>query len=117
MVEPLRMTCIPVSCLKFLSEDEEGLWIEEGGKKDALGTSRVSLPTFADHRLGLVLRVLHQRLLVNVVDGRPVPNLLVYATLFWWAYKDLDKADQPIIVSDDYPYLTWAGCHNTGQSP
>ena len=219
----------------FITEDEEGVWVEEGGRKDALSTSRVSLPTFAGHRQGLVLRVLHQELLVNVVDGRPVPNLFVYpkpwyrdgammamafektnnlhlikkwvtdlgepfdknnggeaeadnpgqvlylvslasdkdhlvvpaarksllqfetdghisgrsdfaphpvyqtkwakfglrslglddpytvpkvndgyATLCWWACKDGDNADQPVIVSDDYPYLTWAGCHYTG---
>ncbi len=223
------------SC-SYLVEDEEGVWIEENGEKTSLSASRVSLPTFADHRLGLVLRVLHQELLVNVVDGRPVPNLFVYpkpwyrdgammamvfkktnnvhlikewveslrepfdrnngneteadnpgqvlylvslvsdkshplvstarqalsgfetaghiagrsdfalhpvsqtkwakfgltslgladpytlpqvddgyATLFWWAYKDLDKTGQSVIVSDDYPYLTWAGCHYTGQ--
>lgn len=220
----------------FITEDEEGVWVEEGGKKNPLSTGRVSLPDFADHRQGLVLRVLHQELLVNVVDGRPVPNLFVYpkpwyrdgammamvfektnnlhlikkwvanlrepfdknnggeteadnpgqilylvslvsdkdhllvpaarkalmrfetnghisgrsdfaphpvyqtkwakfglqslglddpytvpkvedryASLFWWDYKNGDKADQPVILSDDYPYLTWAGCHYTGQ--
>lgn len=224
------------SCV-YLVEDEEGIWMEADGKRESLSASRVTLPTFTDHRLGLVLRVLHQELLVNVVDGRPVPNLFVYpkpwyrdgammamafkrtnnvhlikpwienlrdpfdrnngneteadnpgqalylvslvsdkshplvsaaqqalrkfevdghiagrsdfalhpvyqtkwakfgltslgladpytlpqiddgyATLFWWAYKDLDKAGQSVIVSDDYPYLTWAGCHTTGQT-
>jgi len=220
----------------FITEDEEGVWVEEGNKKNALSMGKVSLPSFAGYRHALVLRVLHQELLVNVVDGRPVPNLFVYpkpwyrdgammamafaktgnlqlvkkwvadlrepfdknnggeaeadnpgqvlylvslvsdknhllvpaarkalrrfetdghisgrtdfaphpvyqtkwakfglqslgladpyavpkvadgyATLFWWAFKDGDKADQPVIVSDDYPYLTWAGCHYTGK--
>ena len=219
----------------FITEDEEGVWVEEGGRKDALSMGRVSLPAFTSHRHSLVLRVLHQELLVNVVNGRPVPNLFVYpqpwyrdgammamafektnnlhlitkwvadlcepfdrnnggeaeadnpgqvlylvslvsdknhvvvpaarkalmqletdghisgrsdfaphpvyqtqwakfglrslglddpytvpkvndgyATLCWWTFKDGDNADQPVIVSDDYPYLTWAGCHSTG---
>jgi len=38
-----------------------------------------------------------------------------YATLFWWAYKDDDKPGQQVIASDDYPYLTWAGCHYASQ--
>jgi hypothetical protein len=220
----------------YITEDEEGVWVEEHGAKKPLSLSRVSLPTFADQRHGLVLRVLHQELLVNVVEGRPVPNFFVYAkpwyrdgammamafektnnlhlirnwvadlrepfdknnggeeeadnlgqvlylislasdkdhalvptvrraltrfekdghilgrsdfaehpvyqtkwakfglrslgledpytvphvddgyaTLFWWAYMGDDKTDQSVIVSNDYPYLTWAGCHCTGQ--
>lgn len=212
------------------------MWVEEDGAKNALSESCVSLPTFADRRHGPVLRVLHQELLVNVVDGRPVPNLFVYpkpwyrdgammtmafektgnlhvikqwvaglsdpfdrnnggdteadnpgevlylaslvggkegvlvpaarealrrfetnghivgrtdsaphpvyqtkwakfglrslgledpyavpqvtdayATLFWWAYREDDMPDQPVLVSDDYPYLTWAGCHYSGK--
>lgn len=60
-------------------EDEEGLWIEEQGQRELLAAGRVSLPTFAERRYGPVLRVLHQELLVNVIDGRPVPNFFVYA--------------------------------------
>jgi hypothetical protein len=220
----------------FVTEDEDGVWIEENGEKSPLSKSKVSLPGFADHKHRLVLRVLHQELLVNVVDGGPVPNFFVYpkpwyrdgamiamvfektrnlhlikdwvmnlrdpfdknnggetepdnlgqalylvslvsdkghplvplvrqelerfergthiegrtdsslhpvyqtrwakfglkslglddpytvpkvrdgyATLFWWAFKDVDATGQGVIESDDYPYLTWAGCHYTGQ--
>ncbi len=46
-----------------VSRHWRGVWVEEGGKKNSLSTGRVSLPDFADHRQGLVLRVLHQELL------------------------------------------------------
>ena len=54
-----------------------------GWRKAAGGTvlsqGRVCLPQFSDHRFGSVLKVLNQELLINVVDGRPVPNFFVYA--------------------------------------
>lgn len=64
----------------WIVEDEEAVWLEEGdGPKVALtAQAPVKLPDFAGHRYGAILRVLHQELLVNVVDGRPVPNFLVY---------------------------------------
>lgn len=62
----------------FLVEDEEAVWLEEGGERAALTKAPVKLPDFAGHRHAAVLRVLHQELLVNVIDGKPVPNFLVY---------------------------------------
>ncbi|WP_144051665.1 hypothetical protein [Fibrisoma limi] len=65
-----------------IREDENGVWILQPDKRPKLipGTrSRVNLPTFADKAYGPVLRVLHQELLINVINGRPVPNFLVYA--------------------------------------
>lgn len=62
----------------LIEEDETGVWLTEGGARTALSRSPVSLPTFAGSRYAPVLRVLHQELLVNVVGGRPVPNLFVY---------------------------------------
>ncbi len=221
--------------LVTLVEDEEAVWLEEGAKRTALTRGHVSLPSFAGHRHVAVLRVLHQELLVNVVDGKPVPNFMVYAkpwyrdgammamafqktgnlglikdwvtglrepfdknnggdeeadnpgqvlylislvagkdhplvpttlqalkrfekgshvegrsdfashpvyqthwaklglkslglddpytipqvadsyaTLCWWAHQSDDRPGQEVIESDDYPYLTWAGCHHTG---
>ncbi|NOT95695.1 MAG: hypothetical protein HOP00_05255 [Nitrospira sp.] len=63
-----------------LREDKEAVWLEEGGKRTALaGTQHsVNLPDFAGKRFPLVLRVLHQELLVNIVAAGPVPNLFVY---------------------------------------
>ncbi len=54
------------------------MWTEEDDKKELLSGGKVSLPSFAEHEHGLVLRVLHQELLVNVIDGLPVPNFFVY---------------------------------------
>jgi hypothetical protein len=218
-----------------LVEDEEAVGLVENGRKTVLSTSHVTLPSFAGHRHAAVLRVLHQELLVNVVDGKPVPNFLVYpkpwyrdgammamafektgnlalirnwvlglrepfdrnnggeteadnpgqalylialvsdkshplvpvalrelqrferdrhiagrsdfaphpvyqtkwakfglralgladpyvvpgtadsyASLFWWGLEGDDHPGQQVIESDDYPYLTWAGCHYAG---
>lgn len=61
-------------------EDEGAVWVHEGGRHDSVdGTRRpVRLPTFDGYRYPRVMRVLHQELLVNVVDGKPVPNAFVY---------------------------------------
>lgn len=63
-----------------ICEDEEAVWIEENGKREEAPGSRgaVKLPAFEGRRYARILRVLHQELLVNVVDGNPVPNFLVY---------------------------------------
>jgi len=64
-----------------IQEDEEGVWLLQTNKRPKLlpGTrSRLNLPYFANKRFGSVLRVLHQEVLMNVMNGRPVPNFLVY---------------------------------------
>ncbi len=63
-----------------LSEDSEAVWLEQGGQRTAVeGTkSAVKLPDFAGKKFPLVLRVLHQELLVNIVEAGPVPNFFVY---------------------------------------
>ncbi|MBD2757665.1 hypothetical protein [Spirosoma validum] len=64
-----------------IREDESGVWLLQTAKRPRLipGTrSRLSLPRFANKTFGPVLRVLHQEVLINVINGRPVPNFLVY---------------------------------------
>ncbi|GAB4049891.1 hypothetical protein [Spirosoma litoris] len=64
-----------------IREDETGVWLLQTGKRPRLipGTrSRLLLPHFADHPYGPILRVLHQEVLINVINGRPTPNFLVY---------------------------------------
>jgi hypothetical protein len=64
-----------------IQEDETGVWLLQPNKRPKLipGTrSRVHLPRFATKTFGPVLRVLHQEILINVINGRPVPNFLVY---------------------------------------
>ena len=65
-----------------IREDEHGVWILQSGKRPKLipGTRHpVVLPRFADNPYGPVLRVLHQEVLINIINGRPMPNFLVYA--------------------------------------
>jgi len=61
-------------------EDEQAIWIEEDGRRQPVAGSQnpLRLPAFSEHRYPRVLRVLHQELLVNVIDGKPVPNYFVY---------------------------------------
>jgi hypothetical protein len=60
-------------------EDEEGVWLEEGGNRELLTHgSRVNLPRFEGHPYAGWLRALHAELLVNIMPAGPVPNLWVY---------------------------------------
>lgn len=64
-----------------IREDEAGVWLLQPNKRPKLipGTrSHVNLPRFDDKSLSAVLRVLHQEVLINVINGRPVPNFLAY---------------------------------------
>ena len=63
-----------------IREDEEAVWIAEGGLRTAIEGTRavVKLPTFEGRQFPRVLRVLHQELLVNVTPAGPVPNFFVY---------------------------------------
>ncbi|GAB3509138.1 hypothetical protein GCM10027341_45770 [Spirosoma knui] len=64
-----------------IREDETGVWLLQPNKRPKLipGTrNRVNLPQFASKPFGPVLRVLHHEVLINVINGRPVPNFLVY---------------------------------------
>ena len=64
-----------------IREDETGVWILQADKRPRLlrGTrSPLNLPRFADNINGSVLRVLLQEVLMNVMDGKLLPNFLVY---------------------------------------
>ena len=61
-----------------LWEDEDGIWLEEGGRPRRLDGGRVVLPHFEGHPYAPILRVLHQEILVNILDGLPLPNFFVY---------------------------------------
>ena len=62
-----------------IREDAEGVWVFEHGHAEALTRRRVHLPRFEGNQFDAVLRVLHQELLINVVEGKPLPNLFVYS--------------------------------------
>jgi len=58
-----------------IREDEAGVWL--GNELIAFGT-KINRPRFEGMRHAARLRALHHELLVNIVDGAPVPNLFVY---------------------------------------
>ncbi len=62
-----------------ISEDGEGVWVEDGRRRQAVTTAPVHLPGFAAHPRRELLRVLHQEMLINIIDAGPVPNLFAYA--------------------------------------
>lgn len=61
-----------------IQENEEGVFIYEENKKTAITKSRLHLPSFEGHAYASVLKVLHQEILINVHNGLPVPNFMVY---------------------------------------
>jgi hypothetical protein len=61
-----------------ITEDETGVWLTEGKQKTALSRSPLNLPDFRGKTYALILKVLHHEILINVIDGRSVPNFFVY---------------------------------------
>lgn len=62
-----------------ITEDETGIWLTEGKKERvALSQSPLKLPDFAGKQYATILKVLHHEILMNVIDGKPVPNFFVY---------------------------------------
>lgn len=59
-------------------EDDQGVWVGDGQSGQAIDATPVSLPNFAGGPHADLLGQLHHELLLNVVDGVPLPNLLAY---------------------------------------
>ena len=57
-----------------LLENEEGFFVNEV----CLAKSKINLPTFEGHKFQKHLRILHHEILINIIDGKPVPNYFVY---------------------------------------
>jgi hypothetical protein len=64
----------------LLREDSLGIWLERNGESELVpGTdARVRLPDFQGKQFANVLKVLHQEILINVINGKPVPNFFIY---------------------------------------
>lgn len=62
----------------FIMENEIGIYVKEKNKLTYLSKNPVNLPTFSGKKYQSILRVLHQELLINIVDGKPLPNYFVY---------------------------------------
>jgi len=65
--------------LVHILEDEQGIWVAENDKFRRLSAGKLSLPQFQLEEFPRVMRVLHQEVLINIVDGYPSPNYLVYS--------------------------------------
>lgn len=55
-------------------ENEEGLFVNE----KCLTASKINLPDFENFKYPKQLRILHHEILINIIDGKPVPNYFVY---------------------------------------
>jgi len=61
-----------------VKEDEWGVWLEEEGRRVCLTEGRLRLPRFEGNPCSSLLRVLNHEILINIVDGKPLPNIFVY---------------------------------------
>ena len=61
-----------------IQEDTQGVYIYENNMQVIMAESRLSLPLFENKKYAAVLRVLHHEILINVDEGMPLPNFLVY---------------------------------------
>lgn len=63
-----------------ITETEKGVFIKEGVIETLIdGTATpVKLPTFEGCKYSEVLKVLNNEILINIVDGKPLPNFFVY---------------------------------------
>ena len=61
-----------------IQEDETGVYVYENNLQIILAESPITLPTFSDKKSPSVLRTLHHELLVNIQDGKPLVNTIVY---------------------------------------
>ena len=57
-----------------LLENEEGFYVDGV----CLTQSKINLPSFEGHKYQKHLRILHHEILINIIDGKPVPNYFVY---------------------------------------
>jgi hypothetical protein len=61
-----------------IQEDTKGVYIYENELQLIMAESTLSLPNFEDKKLAAVLKVLHHEILINVDEGLPLSNFLVY---------------------------------------
>jgi len=61
-----------------ITEDQKGVYLTENGKRKILASSKLNLPAFKGHPFASVLRVLLHEILINIDNGLPLPNFMVY---------------------------------------
>jgi hypothetical protein len=83
-------------------EDEEGIWIAEGGDRRGVSESPVRLPEFEHHPFGAFLRVCHHEILLNVMQAGPVPNFLAYSRPW---YRDAAMMCMVLEITGNLPLV------------
>ncbi|MEI6499896.1 MAG: hypothetical protein WCP21_02595 [Armatimonadota bacterium] len=86
-----------------LWEDEQAAWLREGDETTCLTEGPVNLPSFDRHPQAPLLRRLHHELLVNIVNGAPLPNLFVYQKPW---YRDAAMVALCLQQTGNVPLLT-----------
>ncbi len=59
-------------------ENEKGIYLKQGKSISELSKSFIHLPDFKGHLFAPVLKVLHHEILINIINGKPVPDFFVY---------------------------------------
>ncbi|MHC4537213.1 MAG: hypothetical protein ACYS6K_24990, partial [Planctomycetota bacterium] len=97
----------------IITEDQIAVRIQKGEKRLSLTEGNINLPKFKGHPQAGLLRILLHEILINIVDTKPVPNLMVYSKPW---YRDaamvamcLEKTDnlhliKPWILKLDEPF-------------
>ncbi len=62
----------------LLYESESGVYLEREGMKESLIEDYVNIPDFKENPYKNVLKILFHDIVINIVAGKPVPNLMVY---------------------------------------
>jgi hypothetical protein len=62
----------------LIGEDEEGIWLDRRGSRTPVDRVAVALPRFEGHPYRALLRKLYHEILVNIHQGAPLPNIVVY---------------------------------------
>ena len=63
-----------------IKEDENGIWLNQNEEIKRINKkkSKIYLPDFKEYKYSEILKVLHQEILINILDSKPVPNYFVY---------------------------------------
>lgn len=59
-------------------EDETGVYLREGEQLSLLSEGYLNIPEFRNYPNQKALKILFHEITINIVDGKPVPNLIVY---------------------------------------
>jgi len=59
-------------------ENESGVYIDDNSNISIITKGKLNLPSFEGHKYQRELKILHHEILINILDGKPLPNYFVY---------------------------------------